>query len=494
MENYCELKYIYVLKCPSSGEVRYVGESVHPFERYGQHTNEKADTYKARWINKLKRNNLLPLIEVIDSCPKSMAREKESFWIDFYNSAVVNLTNTGEGNDTRSTQQLRKEALVSHGTIGVWKSKDDKRWICAYYYGSKREYLGSFVNKKAALKHYDNVARYYEKYPVTNFEGSSSYSIETAKKISNKVCRKIKYGCYYPYIHFDKEVQKYKARIKINDDEKGTYISGFNTLDEAILNRDRVAKFYDIETYEYHDAEPLSIEDVQKLNQENNPVIKDLYSGYIGVSFNKNQNCFVCFVVLEDKFSFIGGFKDEEDAKVWHDRVAKYYNLPVNEEPDYTCSMEEVKLLIKKDRSSKTNGLGVIGVSRAGKTGYSTSIMLNREKIYIGCFSSIEEATYYADATRNYYELTNNNTTTDKLSVQEAKLKIALAKTPKGIRFSGQSWIVRITLDKKEYNIGKIETKEQAIYISDALRNYYNLPNSQTTQDKLSLEEARKLV
>ena len=494
MDNYCELKYIYILKCPLSGSVRYVGESVHPLERYDQHTTEKANTYKARWISKLKRNNLLPEMEVVESCPKSIAKEREGFWIDFYNSKVTNLTNTGGGNDTRSTQQLRKEALLSNGTIGVWKSKDDKRWICGYSYHGEKEYLGSFVNKTAALRHYDNVARYYERYPVTNFEGVSSYSIETAKKISNIVCRKTKYGCSYPYIYFDKDVKKYKARIKINEDEKGTYISGFKTLDEAILYRDRVAKFYGLEAYEYHDAEPISIEDVQKLNQENNPIIKDLYSGYIGVSFNKNQNNFICFVVLEDKFNFIGGFKDEEEAKLWHDRVAKYYNLPVNEEPDYTCSMEEVKLLIKKDRSSKTNGLGVIGVSRAGKTGYSTSIMLNREKIYIGCFSSIEEATYYADATRNYYELTNNNTTTDKLSVQEAKLKIALAKTPKGIRFSGQSWIVRITLDKKEYNIGKIETKEQAIYISDALRNYYNLPNSQTTQDKLSLEEARKLV
>lgn len=494
MFDYCEISYIYLLLCPDSGQVRYVGQSVNPSNRYKGHINDVAKTYKVNWINKVKERGVFPELKIIASASKDEITNQENYWIDFYKCGRGKLTNSAAGNDTRCTQELRKTILAINGSIGVQYREDRDRWTAHYSIHGRREYIGSFITRVAALKHYDNVARYYEKFPVTNLEGVSAYSIKVAKKISNKICRKIKYGCYYPYIHFDKEVQKYKARIKIDEDEKGTYISGFNTLDEAILYRDQVAKFYGIETYEYHDTEPLSIEDVQKLNQENNPIIKNGYSNYIGVSFNKNQNCFVCFVVLEDKFSFIGGFKDEEDAKVWHDRVAKYYNLPVNEEPDYTCSMEEVKLLIKKDRSSKTNGLGVIGVSRAGKTGYSTSIMLNREKIYIGCFSSIEEATYYADATRNYYELTNNNTTTDKLSVQEAKLKIALAKTPKGIRFSGQSWIVRITLDKKEYNIGKIETKEQAIYISDALRNYYNLPNSQTTQDKLSLEEARKLV
>jgi hypothetical protein len=217
------------------------------------------------------------------------------------------------------------------------------------------------------------------------------------------------------------------------------------------------------------------------------------YSDYIGVSFNKNQDCFITFVEVAG-FNFIGGFKDEEAAKLWHDRVAKYYGLPINEEPDYTCSLEDVKLLIKKDRSSKRDGLGVIGVVKVGETGYSASIMISREKIYIGCFPTLEEATYYADATRNYYGLTNNRTTTDKLSVEEAKLKIAKARPPKGIRFTGKSWTVRFTLNQKEYNVGKIKTLEQAIYISDALRNNYGLPNSQTTQDKLTLEEAKELV
>lgn len=222
-------------------------------------------------------------------------------------------------------------------------------------------------------------------------------------------------------------------------------------------------------------------------------ITKDKYSDYIGVSYHKDRRTYLSFVELEGDFKFIGTFKDEEDAKRWHDIVAKYYGLPINEESNNCMSLEDAKLAIKKERSSKRNGLGVIGVSKAGK-GYAAGIMLDRKDNYIGCFPTIEEATYYADATRNYYGLTNNGTTTDSLSVEEAKLKIALAKPPKGIRNSGKSWTVRFTLEQKEYNVGKIKTLEQAIYISDALRNHYNLPNSQTTQDKLTLDEAKTLI
>ena len=494
MFEYCEISYIYVLKCPDTLAVRYVGQSVHPKTRHTQHLAEVKVTYKTNWINKLRNLGKKPVSEVIDCTSKNNITEREDFWIDFYRSQGSRLTNAAPGNDTRSTQEQRRTSLESNGCIGVWKSKDNKRWISGYSFNGKKHYLGSFINKEAALRHYDNVARYYEKFPVTNFEGTSFYSIEKAKEISNKVCRKVMYGSYYPGIYFDKEVSKFKARINISEKEKNVYISGFNTLEEAILFRDRVATYYDIETYKYHNEEPITIDEVQKLNQENRPPSKSLYSEYIGVSFNKHENNFVTFITLEKNFKFIGGFKNEEDAKVWHDRVAGYYELPVNSEPDYVCSIEEVKLLIKKARSSKRNGLGVIGVAKAGKTGYAASIMLDKKDNYIGCFSTIEEATYYADATRNYYNLTNNGTTTDSLSVEEAKLKIALAKPPKGIRFTGKSWTVRFMLNQKEYNVGKIKTLEQAIYISDALRNNYGLPNSQTTQDKLTLEQAKQLV
>lgn len=212
------------------------------------------------------------------------------------------------------------------------------------------------------------------------------------------------------------------------------------------------------------------------------------YSKYIGVSFSKADNLFIAFIE-QDGFKYIGGFKDEADAKKWHDIVAAFYGLPVNNEPEFKCSLDEAKLLIKKEKTQ----LGLIGVTRV-KNSYVATIMLDRKDNYLGCFKTPEEAVYYADATRNFYGLTNNQTTQDKLSVDEAKLKIAQSKLPKGVRKTGKSWCVRININKQEHTIGKIKTLEQAIYLSDALRNYYGLPNTQTTTDKLSLEDANLML
>jgi len=158
--------------------------------------------------------------------------------------------------------------------------------------------------------------------------------------------------------------------------------------------------------------------------------------------------------------------------------------LPINEEPEFKCSVSEAKLRIKKEKTE----LGLIGVVK-NKNRFVATIMLDRKDNYLGCFKTPEDAAYYADATRNFYGLTNNQTTQDKLSVEEAKLKIAQTKPPKGIRKTGTNYSVRINIDKVEYNFGGIPTKEDAIYISDALRNFYGLSNSGSTKDSLSREE-----
>jgi hypothetical protein len=207
-------------------------------------------------------------------------------------------------------------------------------------------------------------------------------------------------------------------------------------------------------------------------------------SKYYGVGFSKNDNKFISWIQL-DNCRFIGGFKNEKEAALWHDRVAAYYGLDVNDTPDFTCSLEDARTKIQQERNKN----GYIGVNQTKSGKYSASIVLDRKDNYLGSFDTPEEAAYYADATRNFYNLTNNQTTEDRLSLEEARLKIAQQTTPKGIRFSGTNWIVRINVEKKEYNFGGIPTKEEAIYISDALRNYYGLRNSGTTQDKLSMEE-----
>ena len=476
MYQYCELKYIYVLKNPEDLSIRYVGQTVSPKTRFTRHVWDTEDTYKTRWLRKIKQ---APIQEVIECCAYEEATNRENFWIGFYTAKGCRLTNSKDGNPTRSAQEQRRERLRKNGCIGV--CLQNGRWCVRFTLHGKSESVGSFKNKVVAQRHYDNVARYYSDYPITNFQGTVAYSVEKAKEIS----RKINFKSIYPGITFDNEDSKFKVRVG----EERTYVSSFVDLEEALYYQDRVALSLGLDTYKYHNEASITIEEVQKLNKDNLPKSRGV-SKYRGVTWNTNNSFFVCSVIINGTETFIaGGFQDEKEAAKWHDRVAKHYNLRVNEEPDFTCSVQEAKLLIKKERTE----LGVIGVAQVGKR-FTVRVRVNSEDHYIGIFPKIEDATYYSDAVRNYYGLTNNGTTSDKLSIEEAKAKIAALITPKGIRQKGKTWTVRINIEKQEYTVSRIKTKEQAIYISDALRNNYNLPNSQTTQDKLTLEEAKQLV
>lgn len=62
--------YFYVLKCPTSGDIRYVGRSVSPEVRYRKHIyTGKADgekDRKASWIRSLLDKGLKPKLEIVD--------------------------------------------------------------------------------------------------------------------------------------------------------------------------------------------------------------------------------------------------------------------------------------------------------------------------------------------------------------------------------------------------------------------------------------------
>jgi hypothetical protein len=62
--------YFYVLKCPMTNDIKYVGRSVQPKVRYRQHIHSgKKDGSKDRkgaWIKSLLDKDLKPIMEIID--------------------------------------------------------------------------------------------------------------------------------------------------------------------------------------------------------------------------------------------------------------------------------------------------------------------------------------------------------------------------------------------------------------------------------------------
>lgn len=92
--------YIYILKCPTTQEVRYVGRSRDPKRRFYGHMREEktASYYKKNWIKKLDKQGLKPILEIIKEVPVEESSYWEQYFIDFYKKQGCNLTNLGDGN------------------------------------------------------------------------------------------------------------------------------------------------------------------------------------------------------------------------------------------------------------------------------------------------------------------------------------------------------------------------------------------------------------
>jgi predicted GIY-YIG superfamily endonuclease len=94
--------FIYVLKDPVSNEIRYVGKSNNPKERYKSHKNpaHKITTHTHNWIMMLRSKGLDPVIEIIREVPISEWKYWEKHYIKHYNNLGCDLTNHcggGEG-------------------------------------------------------------------------------------------------------------------------------------------------------------------------------------------------------------------------------------------------------------------------------------------------------------------------------------------------------------------------------------------------------------
>ena len=166
--------HIYVLKCPITNEVRYVGKTNNPSERYKNHLNKCRDggTYKHNWINSLRKIGLKPIFEIIDEVDIKEWKEKEKYYIKHYRDEGCNLVNhtdggdgLGFGNQTSFKKgnkswnygsRMRKKCIICEKEFEVAPSRCDYYKCCSRECGNKykkinknmhRFYKGHLSNK-----------------------------------------------------------------------------------------------------------------------------------------------------------------------------------------------------------------------------------------------------------------------------------------------------------------------------------------------------------
>ena len=93
--------YIYTLSDPRDGKIRYVGKTKNLKQRRHNHLNNLhgKSTHKRNWISSLKKENVLPIMEIIDEVDQSSWHFWEKFWISQLKTWGFNLVNHTEGGD-----------------------------------------------------------------------------------------------------------------------------------------------------------------------------------------------------------------------------------------------------------------------------------------------------------------------------------------------------------------------------------------------------------
>jgi len=112
---------IYVLIDPRTGEIRYVGWTNRTLERrLRHHIREKRTFHRGRWVQQLRRENLKPLIRLVQTVPLVVWQDAERYWIRFHREQGCPLTNGtdgGEGSLGRVvTEETRTKMRAALGT------------------------------------------------------------------------------------------------------------------------------------------------------------------------------------------------------------------------------------------------------------------------------------------------------------------------------------------------------------------------------------------
>lgn len=113
---------IYILVDPKTNKVRYVGQTTKKLEqRLSSHINKARNTpnrttHKNTWIKSLIKEDLKPIIKLIEIVSEDEWKEKEKYYIKKYKELGEDLLNLSEGGDSGSMP----------GGKRVWKSEIEK--------------------------------------------------------------------------------------------------------------------------------------------------------------------------------------------------------------------------------------------------------------------------------------------------------------------------------------------------------------------------------
>ena len=135
--------YIYILKCPLTDEIKYVGLTISPGLRLRSHlasakTGRQPNEKLSNWINELLSKEIKPVFEIVHTCNWSAVLVMELYFIEKY-STENTLFNIQKLPDTRNA--IDKSELKK-----LIKSKGFKRYEIAKQIHVSACAISAFLN------------------------------------------------------------------------------------------------------------------------------------------------------------------------------------------------------------------------------------------------------------------------------------------------------------------------------------------------------------
>jgi hypothetical protein len=135
--------YIYVLRDPRSGDVKYVGKTKNPKDRKKHHSSPSqlrgSGIKKIEWTRELRSLGLRPLFEIIETCSEETWVERERYWIARY--GLTNLVNVRPdaipGNFNVVSEETRKKIRRANRTqFSNTELRERHRETMNYWWGN----------------------------------------------------------------------------------------------------------------------------------------------------------------------------------------------------------------------------------------------------------------------------------------------------------------------------------------------------------------------
>lgn len=129
------LGIIYSLNCPTTNEIKYIGQTIHTLRsRLTKHLCDRSGNKKGTWITSLKNRKLKPTINLIFVSERKNLNYWEKFFVRKFKQLGYDLKNSTEGGECYDEMVKTRKAngwIVSEETKRkmreAWKKKRESK-------------------------------------------------------------------------------------------------------------------------------------------------------------------------------------------------------------------------------------------------------------------------------------------------------------------------------------------------------------------------------